>query len=160
MIPGRWKRRAAVVAQRLIEAVPASDFNLAHLKAVHRHLFQDIYDWAGEVRTVEIAKDGSRFQSRRFIEAGMAGPILGDVNHVHPFPDGNGRTQLQCLKQLAQGAGPHAPGPRRLDGRLAAVDRGRSRGHGAVHPPGARVMPHTRSGIRYGTGLASNANIR
>ncbi len=61
-----------LVAQRLLEPVPAGDFDLAHLKAIHRHLFQDVYAWAGEVRTVEIAKDGSRFQPRRFIETGMA----------------------------------------------------------------------------------------
>lgn len=34
-----------------------------------------------------------------------AGPVLGDVNHVHPFREGNGRTQLQYLKQLAEQAG-------------------------------------------------------
>ena len=34
-----------------------------------------------------------------------AGPVLGDVNHVHPFREGNGRTQLQYLKQLAARAG-------------------------------------------------------
>ena len=118
-----------LVAQRLLEAVPSGDFDLAHLKTIHRHLFQDVYEWAGEVRTVEIGKEGSRFQPRRFIEAGMAdihrrvvaagyfrstgpaafadgaGSILGDVNHVHPFREGNGRTQLQYLKQLAQRAG-------------------------------------------------------
>lgn len=117
------------VAQRLLEPVPAGDFDLAHLKAIHRHLFQDVYEWAGEVRTVEIAKDGDRFQARRFIETGMAdvhrrvveagyflgngpeafadgaGSIMGDVNHVHPFREGNGRTQLQYLKQFAQRAG-------------------------------------------------------
>ncbi|MDE0003291.1 MAG: Fic family protein, partial [Rhodospirillaceae bacterium] len=118
-----------LVAQRLLEPVPAGDFDLDHLKAIHRHLFQDVYAWAGEVRTVEIAKDGSRFQPRRFIETGMAdihrrivaagyfadlgpdgfaggaGPVLGDVNHVHPFREGNGRAQLQYLKQLAARAG-------------------------------------------------------
>ena len=117
------------VAQRLLEAVPTGEFDLAHLKAIHRHLFQDVYDWAGELRTVEIARGDSRFQPRRFIEAGMAdihrrivaagyfqgtgpdtfaagaGPILGGVNHVHPFREGNGRTQLQYLKQLAGQAG-------------------------------------------------------
>jgi len=60
------------VAQRLIEPVPAGDFDLAHLKAIHRHLFQSVYAWAGEARTVEIAKDGSRFQPRHFVETGMA----------------------------------------------------------------------------------------
>ena len=57
------------VAQRLLEAVPTGDFDLAHLKAIHRHLFQDVYAWAGEVRTVEIAKGESRFQPRRFAQA-------------------------------------------------------------------------------------------
>ena len=117
------------VAQRLLEEVPAGDFDLKHLKAIHRHLFQDVYEWAGEVRTVETSKNDSRFQPRRFIQAGMAdihrrivaakyfegtgpeafakgaGSIMGDVNHVHPFREGNGRTQLQYLKQLAQRAG-------------------------------------------------------
>ena len=118
-----------LVAHRLLEPVPAGDFDLEHLKAIHRHLFQDLYAWAGEVRTVEIVKGESRFQPRRFIAAGMAdvhrrivaagyfrgsgtagfaegaGPVLGDVNHVHPFREGNGRTQLQYLKQLAEQAG-------------------------------------------------------
>ena len=118
-----------LVVQRLLEPVPAGDFDLAHLKAIHRHLFQDVYAWAGEVRTVEIAKDESRFQPRRFIETGMADihrlivaagyfaglgpdefaggacPVLGDINHVHPFREGNGRMQLQYLKQLAARAG-------------------------------------------------------
>ena len=118
-----------LVAQRLLESVPAGEFDLAHLKAIHRHLFQDVYSWAGEIRTVEIAKGESRFQPRRFIAAGMAdvhrrivaaeyfrgsepdgfaeraGPVMGDVNHVHPFREGNGRAQLQYLKQLAACAG-------------------------------------------------------
>ena len=41
-------------------------------KAIHRHLFQDIYDWAGDIRTVEISKGGSQFQFRQYIETGMA----------------------------------------------------------------------------------------
>jgi cell filamentation protein len=118
-----------LVAQRIAEGPPAGDLDLAHLRAIHRHLFQDAYDWAGDVRTVEIAKDGHPFQFRRFIETGMAdvhrrllkakrlrgldadafaaaaGEIIGDVNYVHPFREGNGRTQLQYLKQLAAQAG-------------------------------------------------------
>ncbi|MCY4590980.1 MAG: Fic family protein [Alphaproteobacteria bacterium] len=127
-----------LVAQRLVEPVPTGDFDLAHLKAIHRHLFQDVYAWAGEVRTVEIAKGESRFQPTRFIAAGMAdvhrrivaagyfresgpdgfaeraGPVIGDVNHVHPFREGNGRTQFQYLKQLAARAG-HAIDLTRID---------------------------------------------
>ncbi len=117
------------VALRLLEPVPVGDFNLAHLKAIHHHLFLDVHAWAGEVRTVEITKGGSQFQPRRFIETGMAdvhrrivaagylreastdefadsaGLVLGDINHVHPFREGNGRTQLQFLTQLAAQAG-------------------------------------------------------
>jgi cell filamentation protein len=118
-----------LVTQRAREGIPTGNFDLAHLCAIHRHLFQDIYDWAGEVRTLEIAKGGSQFQFRRFIETGMidihrrlvhtdflrglsatgfassAGQIMGDVNYVHPFREGNGRTQLYYLQQLALQAG-------------------------------------------------------
>jgi cell filamentation protein len=104
-------------------------FDLRHLKAIHHHLFQDVYDWAGQVRTVEISKGGSQFQFRQYIETGMsdvhrrltkadllrgmqrhpfaaaAAQIIGDVNYVHPLREGNGRTQLQYLKQLADQAG-------------------------------------------------------
>ena len=117
------------VARRMRQRLPSGDFDLAHLRALHRHLFQDVYDWAGELRTVEISKDGNQFQFRRFIENGMAdvhrrlvaqghlsnlsaaafavkaGEILGDVNYCHPFREGNGRTQLVYLKQLAHQAG-------------------------------------------------------
>jgi cell filamentation protein len=123
----RIERRLAT--QRVAEGIPTGAFDLTHLKAIHHHLFQDVYDWAGEVRTVEISKSGSQFQFCRFIETGMAdvhrrleasdylhglsredfatqaGQIIGDVNYVHPFREGNGRTQLQYLKQLAQQAG-------------------------------------------------------
>jgi cell filamentation protein len=117
------------VLQRARQGVPSGDFDLKHLKAVHRHLFQDVYDWAGKIRTVEIAKGGSQFMFRQYIETGMAdvhkriikagyfagcrpaefaeavSAIIGDVNHVHPFREGNGRAQLQYLKQLTERAG-------------------------------------------------------
>jgi cell filamentation protein len=118
-----------LVAQRIAEGAPPGGFDLAHLRAIHRHLFQDVYAWAGELRTVEIAKGGHQFQFRQYIETGMAdvhrrleqanflrglsgdafaraaGPIMGDVNYVHPFREGNGRAQLQYLEQLAEQAG-------------------------------------------------------
>ncbi len=117
------------VTERLSQAAPSGDFDLAHLQAIHRHLFQDVYEWAGEIRTVEIAKGGSQFQPLQYIATGMAdvhrrivqlnylrdlephgfaqeaGRIIGDVNYVHPFREGNGRTQFQYLDQLAERAG-------------------------------------------------------
>lgn len=118
-----------LVAQRVAEGVPAGRFDLAHLCAIHRHLFRDVFEWAGELRRVELAKGGQQFQFRRYIETGMAdvhrrlesgnylkaldrpafaaeaGGIIGDVNYIHPFREGNGRVQLQYLKLLAEAAG-------------------------------------------------------
>jgi cell filamentation protein len=127
-----------LVTGRAAEGLPAGRFDLPHLRAIHHHLFQDIYDWAGELRTVEIAKGGHQFMFVRFIESGMADvhrrldaenflrglsaetfarraeEILGDVNYVHPFRERNGRTQLFYLEQLVDQGG------HRLD--LAALD--------------------------------------
>ena len=121
------ERRLTTIRAR--QGIPRGDFDLRHLKAIHHHLFQDVYDWAGQVRSVEISKGESQFQFRQYIETGMAdvhrrlieaeflgglnrsafaarvGKIIGDVNYVHPFREGNGRTQLQYLKLLAARAG-------------------------------------------------------
>jgi cell filamentation protein len=83
----------------------------------------------GELRTVELNKSNQQFQFRQHIETGMANVhkrlaegkflmgrslrhfaseaarILGDVNYVHPFREGNGRTQLFYLEQLSRRAG-------------------------------------------------------
>ena len=123
----RFERR--LVTARIAQEIPKGDFDLDHLKAIHRHLFQDLYTWAGELRTVEIAKGDQQFQLRRYMEVGVgdvhrrivasrylsglpadlfaqqAGEILGDLNYVHPFREGNGRTQLLYLDQLASRAG-------------------------------------------------------
>ena len=46
---------------RADEEAPAGDFGFEHFKAIHHHLFQDVYDWAGQIRTVRISKDASTF---------------------------------------------------------------------------------------------------
>lgn len=121
------ERRFSTIRAR--RGIPKGDFDLRHLKAIHHHLFQDIYEWAGKIRTVEISKGESQFQFRQYIETGMAdvhgrlvksgflrgvdrpafaaeaARIIGDVNYVHPFREGNGRAQLQYLKLLAVEAG-------------------------------------------------------
>ena len=135
----RIERRYAI--QRSRRGVPLGSFDLAHLRAIHHHLFQDVYDWAGELRTVEIFKGGNQFQFRQYIPTGMsdvhrrltragflkrlpaaefareAGIIIGDINYIHPFREGNGRTQAQYLKQLAEQAG-HAFDLKRIDPKL------------------------------------------
>jgi cell filamentation protein len=52
---------AEITDQRASEPLPAGDLSSAHYLAVHRHLFQDVYSWAGELRTVRISKGGSMF---------------------------------------------------------------------------------------------------
>lgn len=116
------------VGNRIEEGTPHGNFDLKHLQDIHYHLFQDVYPWAGEIRTVQIAKANWFLPAER-IEMGMAdvhqrlansnflkgttsadfaeksSEIIADINHVHPFHEGNGRTQLQYFEQLAAQAG-------------------------------------------------------
>src|SRR5260370_7671171 len=48
-------------AEQLRAAPLQGRFDTAHYRAIHRHLFQDVYDWAGQYRTVEFSKGGSAF---------------------------------------------------------------------------------------------------
>jgi cell filamentation protein len=100
-----------------------------HYRAIHHHLFQDVYGWAGRYRTVRLAKGTSMFcypehiaremtrvfsdlksqaylrgRSRREFARGAA-HFLADLNAIHPFREGNGRTQLTFLALLADYAG-------------------------------------------------------
>lgn len=52
---------AEITTQRASEPLPTGKFDYAHYRALHRHLFQDVYPWAGIIRTVRIAKDGNWF---------------------------------------------------------------------------------------------------
>jgi cell filamentation protein len=103
-------------------------YDLPHLCAIHQRIFGDIYEWAGQIRTVAIAK-GSLFCLPWYIEYSSAHIFralrsenllrglerrpfidrltfyLGEVNTVHPFREGNGRTQRAFFEQLAREAG-------------------------------------------------------
>jgi cell filamentation protein len=113
-------------------------FDVAHFREVHRALFQDVYDWAGQFRTVNISKGGNLFGSAQFIEMALSGILeklprenflssldretfaqrcgyyFGEINAIHPFREGNGRTQREFLRQLAAKAG-YALDWRRVD---------------------------------------------
>lgn len=95
------------------------------LLSIHRHLFQDVYSWAGKKRKVEISKAGKQFfptthfdNAFRFIDtliseykkisegdklqiAEKLAEILDNVNYLHPFREGNGRAQREFLRLLA-----------------------------------------------------------
>ena len=116
------------VAQRSLELIecPLSGlFDIEHLRGIHRYLFQDVYEWAGDFRTVDIAKGNSYFAHVPYIEstlkdlfeklskgqhlrslnqerfAGHVADILGSLNAVHAFREGNGRTQREFVRELA-----------------------------------------------------------
>ena len=113
----------------ILENPVAGQFNLAHLQRIHLALFQDIYDWAGEIRTVDISRGNSRFANVRFIEAAAndifnklarenwlkgldadalskrLAHYLSEINALHPFREGNGRVQRIFISQLSQSAG-------------------------------------------------------
>jgi cell filamentation protein len=92
---------------------------------IHQHLFQDVYSWAGKKRTVEISKEGKQFFPTSFFNnafqyidqlileyksipkrnkravADKLAEILDHVNYLHPFREGNGRSQREFLRLLA-----------------------------------------------------------
>jgi cell filamentation protein len=96
---------------------------------IHKYLFQDIYTWAGKKRIVEISKDGKQFfptthfdNALRYIDQLIAeykkipkddkrhlaeklAEILDNINYLHPFREGNGRTQREFLRLLASEKG-------------------------------------------------------
>jgi cell filamentation protein len=118
--------------RRIAESIDtpiAGRFDLAHLLAIHRHIFQDVYEWAGQFRTVNISKGGHLFGLAAFLEpalrqileklaresylveldaatfAGRAAWFLGELNAAHPFREGNGRTQREFIREVGLQAG-------------------------------------------------------
>ena len=105
------------------------DFSMRHLCSIHKQLFQDVYPWAGKIRTVDISKE-TIFCLVQFIElqfdelykklkkedylanitdkkymANRLAFYLGELNMIHPFREGNGRTQRIYIEQLCKNNG-------------------------------------------------------
>lgn len=103
-------------------------YDLPHVQTLHRELFQDIYSWAGQIRTVSIVKT-LPFCLPAFIEEQSASLLtrladekhlrdlnreqfldrlthyMAELNAIHPFREGNGRTQRAFFEQLGGEAG-------------------------------------------------------
>lgn len=118
-----------IVLERAAEPLPAGHLSSTHFLAIHKHLFQDVYPWAGNIRTVRISKDGSTFcypehiaselrrlfswlKGERFLRglsherfAFGAAHFLADLNAIHAFREGNGRAQMAFMSLLAAKAG-------------------------------------------------------
>ena len=123
------EREITHAALILLDESPVSpSYNLPHLREIHRRIFGDIYEWAGQIRTVAIAK-GAVFCLPQYVESsaavifrelhdedclrglrhdmfvGRLAYYLGEVNALHPFREGNGRAQRAFFRQLARDAG-------------------------------------------------------
>lgn len=120
---------SAMTFARAEEALPHGRFSVRHYYTTHHHLFQDVYSWAGKPRTIRLAKEQSVFcypeninreMKRIFSDlagqrhlrnltaaefAARAAHFLAELNAVHPFREGNGRTQNTFLTLLAATAG-------------------------------------------------------
>lgn len=103
------------------------DFDLAHLQAIHNYLFSDIFEWSGRLRSVNISKGnqfclvqnivtyadsifGSLKAENFLISSEYSVPerlayYLSEINVLHPFREGNGRTQRLFIEYLASVAG-------------------------------------------------------
>jgi len=118
---------SSAVTKRLQELYekPIKIKGIDSLFEIHKHLFQDIFVWAGKKRIVEISKDGKQFfptthfhNAFRYIEQLIAefkkiskdnkkslaeklAEILDHVNYLHPFREGNGRAQREFVRLLA-----------------------------------------------------------
>lgn len=124
---------------RAQEPLPHGKFDPAHYCSIHHHLFQDVYEWAGQYRTVRTSKGGNAFCYPEHIPAQMdvlfrslrgkeafteksrseflrgAARFLGELNAIHPFREGNGRAQL-ALMGLIGATASHPFAFERIDG--------------------------------------------
>ncbi len=120
---------AGLRGEQLDVAPLPGDFDLMHLCAIHRALFQDVFAWAGEIRSVDTEKQGQDFVLAAEIPARFAvmhDGLRGDgflrgldidefarrlagyyygIYAVHPFRDGNSRSLRRYCRDLAAAAG-------------------------------------------------------
>lgn len=118
------------VKAAMIEANPmVGSFDSNHLCAIHKELFCDVYDWAGQFRMVDIAI-GIPFCHHEYIQENLDRLFMqlhsegnfrsinnpeelasrlayywGELNAIHPFREGNGRTQRIFIELLALSCG-------------------------------------------------------
>jgi cell filamentation protein len=112
-----------------LDDLPNLEISATGFNAIHKHLFGNIYDWAGQNRTVNMGKGSSSFLPPRYIEGAMykqfdelkkdnnlkglsipdfadrASHYIAEINYIHPFREGNGRTMRAFLTNLSHQAG-------------------------------------------------------
>ena len=105
------KKAVALFETRLLDTLPAGKF--VTLQAIHKYLFEDIYDFAGEIRTMNMAKGNFRFAPLMYLQAALENidkmPQTNfdqivekyvEMNIAHPFREGNGRSTRIWLDHI------------------------------------------------------------
>lgn len=121
------------VQRRLQDGLPAEakSLSVSGVKAIHHHILQDVYEWAGAFRRYTTGRGSAPFAPPDFIESSLSGLIdklkgegflhglddkamasrsahyVNELNAIHPFVDGNGRMQRTWLRNLCEQAGYH-----------------------------------------------------
>lgn len=131
-------------------------FDFKHLKNIHHFIFQDIFDWAGEIRTIDIGKNNlfcraqfiesyaesvfkdfykscyeNRYDKTKYIKC--LAEHYADLNALHPFREGNGRTQREFTRELCLKCGyvfdlTQTTGREMLDASIQSFNTGNNKG--------------------------------
>lgn len=123
------ERKATYLRVGQLEQTPCKgNLDYQHLKDIHKAIFQDIYEWAGKERIVDIAKSNmfcrvmfindmasdifEKYQNENYLLGDTKEHIserlafyLGEINALHPFREGNGRSQREFIRCAASVAG-------------------------------------------------------
>ena len=121
----------SVRSYKLYENLPHAEGTVKQLQWIHHYLFQDVYDWAGQIRTIDMTKGGGEPFPLEYMGVGiryceqtlkndnlLQGLSIDDFisklsvnynnfNVLHPFREGNGRTQRVFWDIVARDAGYH-----------------------------------------------------
>ena len=105
------KKAAELFEKGILDNLSAGKFST--LQAIHKYLFEDIYDFAGELRTVNIAKGNFRFAPLMYLQAALENidkmpqsnfdeivEKYVEMNIAHPFREGNGRSTRIWLDHI------------------------------------------------------------
>ena len=122
------KYEAKITAAKLLALMQKGiigNFDVNHINSIHKYLFEDIYPFAGKYRTENIAKGVFRFAEWEYIEpelerlldelkkenylenlskeklAERLADYLSELNVLHPYREGNGRTTREFIRELA-----------------------------------------------------------
>lgn len=97
------KKATQLFDNKLLDSFPAGKFDT--LQAIHKYMFEDVFDFAGEIRTVNLAKGNFRFAPLIYLQAALENidkmpqsnfdeivEKYVEMNIAHPFREGNGRS--------------------------------------------------------------------